>query len=155
MNPHKRTCQVPGEPQRGDNNPCRDILRSNTLASPLASELAPMQGPTVQSQLVDTILSAWHMLDKPVFTEFPSLPIAFVMQDFLPTDAAAFRKKFIADVMVVLGPRFEGTVRIVVVDGPSLCPASPVGRPDMLGQLLPGAHPSTCVHAIARKRCVM
>jgi hypothetical protein len=117
-NPHKRTCEVAGYPQLGTNNPCRDILRSNRDANPLASELAPMQGPLVQAQLVDTILNAWHMLKTPVFTEFPSTPIAFSMQQFLPLDANAFRERFIQDIRALLGDRFQDSIRVVIMAGP-------------------------------------
>ena len=145
-NPHKRTCEVEGQPQKGSNNPCPDILRSNEDPEPMASELAPMQGPLVQAQLVDTVLNAWHMLTPPVFTEFPSAPMAFAMQAFLPLDADAFRLQFVDDMHGLLGPRFQDTVRVVVVEGPALCPASSAGRPDMLGQLMPGDCPrSTCM----------
>jgi len=145
-NPHKRTCEVEGQPQKGSNNPCPDILRSNKDPDPPASELAPMQGPLVQAQLVDTVLNAWHMLTPPVFTEFPSAPMAFAMQAFLPLDEDAFRLQFTEDMREVLGARFQDTVRVVVVGGPTLCPASSAGRPDMLGQLMPGDCPrSTCM----------
>ena len=98
-----------------------------------------MQGPLVQAQLVDTLLNAWHMLD--VFTEFPSLPIAMTMQAFLPQDVAAFRAQFIQDLRAMLGPRFHDSIRVQVIEGPTLCPASNTQRPDILGQLSPGDCP--------------
>ncbi len=140
-NPHKRTCEIAGQPQLGNDNPCPDILRANKDPDPMASELAPMQGPMVQAQLVDTVLNAWHMMETPVFTEFPSLPIAFTMQAFLPGDGAAFRLRFIEDVRAVLGKRFGDSIRIVVMQGPVVCPASSAARPDILGQLEPGDCP--------------
>ena len=140
-NPHKRTCEIPGQPQLGNENPCPDILRANKDPDPMASELAPMQGPMVQAQLVDTVLNAWHMMETPVFTEFPSLPMAFTMQAFLPEDEAAFRLRFTADVRAVLGERFGNSIRLVIMQGPVVCPASRAGRPDILGQLEPGDCP--------------
>ena len=130
-NPHKRTCEVRGQPQLGKTNPCPDILRAvnytrslGAPASSLAAEVAPMQGPLVVAQLVDTVLNAWHMLPTPVFTDFPSLPMAWVMQAFVPPDAAAWRARFAADVAAVLGDRFRDTVRVVVIQGPTACPPS-------------------------------
>ena len=137
-NPHKRTCEVRGQPQLGKTNPCPDILRAvnytrslGAPASSLAAEVAPMQGPLVVAQLVDTVLNAWHMLPTPVFTDFPSLPMAWVMQAFVPPDAAAWRARFAADVAAVLGDRFRDTVRVVVIQGPTACPPSAQARPDM------------------------
>ena len=142
-NPHKLTCEIPGQPQLGYENPCSDILRSSREPNPMASELAPMQGPMVQAELVDTVLNAWFMInpDKPVFTEFPSLPMAFISQAFLPTDPATFRRRFILDVTDVLGKRFKSSIRVVIMQGPTLCPVSRAMRADLLGQLYPGDCP--------------
>jgi hypothetical protein len=142
-NPHKRTCEIPGQPQLGSENPCPDILRSSREPNPMASELAPMQGPMVQAELVDTVLNAWFITnpDKPVFTEFPSLPMAFISQAFLPTDPAAFRLRFIERVKEVLGERFKSSIRVVIMQGPTLCPVSRAMRADLLGQLYPGDCP--------------
>lgn len=142
-NPQKRTCEVLGQPQLGNTNPCPDIHRcvldfrlvhpfvvlSPTTAAhrfdsqsgssgsfsanvrlPAApahsrptsicrsrnngTELAPMQGPQVVAELVDTVLDAWSMLDWS--TKYPSNPFAIQV-----TDLAALRGRNVHPIMGV------------------------------------------------------
>lgn len=153
LNPHKRTCEIIGQPQLGAQNPCPDIFRSIN-----GHELAPLQGPAVVAELANTILDAWSMIGDGFTTEVPSDPIAYTFQGFppgcthnwCPLPPEEWTAAFQADVERVLGARFSGTVSVKVITGPAPCPLVGTLKPNVQGQLAVGdCPPRVCTDANA------
>lgn len=142
-NPHKRTCAIKGDPAAGNFNPCIDITRSKAGGT----ELAPMQGPAVVAELVDTVLDAWYQLG--FSTSYPSNPFAIMFQGFAPglcftggctEGVTSWKETFVKNLMVVLGPRHSNQIWIEMLDGPEPCPIT--SGSGLIGQLTGAECPS-------------
>jgi hypothetical protein len=95
----------------------------------------------VVAELANSILDAWAMVGDGFATKVPSDPIAYTFQGFppgcthywCPLAPAEWRAKFEADIQQVLGARFQDTVSIKVIQGPSPCPLLGSLKPFVLG----------------------